>query len=184
MDTRHTIDELITILSDTVTEAWSMPLSGGKILLDRSRVLDLINEIKAVMPGDIQQARAIVESRNELTAAARRDADSIIKAAEDKAHALVSESAVYSEANRAAEELKIAAIAKAKDIIASAENQARQTVGGAEQKAAELVRSAESRSNDLRNATTQFVTNALTQSEEAVANALNELHRVKQQLKK
>ncbi len=78
MDARHTIDELITILSDLISEAWSMPLSGGKVMLDRDRVMELINEIKSVLPGDIQQARAIVASRNELAAAARRDADAII----------------------------------------------------------------------------------------------------------
>ena len=64
-------------------------------MLDRDRVMELINEIKAVMPGDIQQAKAIVESRNELAAAARRDADAIIMAAEDRARTLVNESAIY-----------------------------------------------------------------------------------------
>ena len=68
------IDELINILSEMVDEAWSMPLSGGKIMLDRDRITDLLNEIKTALPSDIQQARAIVESRNELAAAARRDA--------------------------------------------------------------------------------------------------------------
>lgn len=184
MDAKHTIDELITILSDMVTEAWSLPFSGGKVLLGRDRVLEIIDEIKAVLPGDIQQARSIVESRNELVAAARRDGDAIIKAAEDKARMLVSDSAIYTDATRAAEELKVAAIAKAKETISTADEQARQTVSSAEQKAADLVRNAEARSADLKVATTQFVTNALTQSEEAVANALNELHRVKQQLKK
>ena len=65
MDARHTIDELLTILSDMITEAWSMPLSGGKVMLDRERVMELINEIKNVLPTDIQEARPIVASRNE-----------------------------------------------------------------------------------------------------------------------
>ena len=172
MDARHTIDELITILSDLISEAWSMPLSGGKVMLDRDRVMELINEIKSVLPGDIQQARAIVESRNELAAAARRDADAIIKAAEDRARALVNESTIYTEAKRAANET-----------LSNADQQARQTVASAEAHANELVKNAEAKSRDLRIATSQFVNDALTRSEESVAAALNELHRVKQQFK-
>ena len=71
MDERHTIDELISIMGDMVSEAWTMPLSGGKVVIERDRFLELINELKAVLPGDLQQARAIVESRNELAAAPR-----------------------------------------------------------------------------------------------------------------
>ena len=121
MDARHTIDELLTILSDMITEAWSMPLSGGKVMLDRERVMELINEIKNVLPTDIQEARAIVASRNELANAARRDADAIIKAAEDRARSLVNESAIYTEAKRAANEIATAAAAKAKDILNNAD---------------------------------------------------------------
>lgn len=183
MDARHTIDELITILSDMISEAWSMPLSGGKVMLDRDRVMELINEIKSVLPGDIQQARAIVESRNELAAAARRDADAIIRAAEDRARTLVNESAVYTEAKRAAGEIATAAAAKAKDVLSTADQQASQTISAAEAHAAELVRNAEERARELRTATSQFVNDSLTRSEEAVSNALNELHRVRQQFK-
>ena len=183
MDARHTIDELITILSDLISEAWSMPLSGGKVMLDRDRVMELINEIKAVMPGDIQQAKAIVESRNELAAAARRDADAIIMAAEDRARTLVNESAIYTEAKRAANEIATVAATKAKETLSNADQQARQTIANAEAHASELVKNAEAKSRDLRIATSQFVNDALTRSEESVAAALNELHRVKQQFK-
>ena len=183
MDARHTIDELINILSEMVDEAWSMPLSGGKIMLDRDRITDLLNEIKTALPSDIQQARAIVESRNELAAAARRDADAIIRAAEDNARVLVSDSTIYNEAKRAATEIATAAATKAKETLSAADQQARQTVAAAEAHAAELVKSAEAKSRDLRIATSQFVSDALTRSEESVANALNELHRVKQQFK-
>ncbi|HHX72753.1 MAG TPA: ATPase, partial [Clostridiales bacterium] len=64
MDERHSVDELVTLLGELVNDAWSMPLSGGKVVLERDRLLDLVEEIKAVLPGDLQQARAIVASRN------------------------------------------------------------------------------------------------------------------------
>ena len=183
MDARHTIDELLTILSDMITEAWSMPLSGGKVMLDRERVMELINEIKNVLPTDIQEARAIVASRNELANAARRDADAIIKAAEDRARSLVNESAIYTEAKRAANEIATAAAAKAKDILNNADQKARETTAAADAHAVEVVKTAENRAKELRAATSQFVNDALARSEESVANAPNELHRVRQQFK-
>lgn len=183
MDERHTLDELISILGDMVTEAWSMPLSGGKVVIEKDRFLELINEIKSVMPGDLQQARAIVESRNELASAARRDADAIIRAAEDKARVLVNDSAILNEAKRAAKELLTSAAANAKQQIADAENQARQITSSAEAHANDVLRSAETRSRELKSATSKFVDDALSHSEEALSNALTELHRVKQQFK-
>jgi vacuolar-type H+-ATPase subunit H len=183
MDERHTIDELISIMGDMVSEAWTMPLSGGKVVIERDRFLELINELKAVLPGDLQQARAIVESRNELAAAARRDADAIIRAAEEKARQLVNESAVLTEAKRAAKDLLSSAASNAKDTVAQAEHQAKQIVANAEARAAETIKNAESRSRELRNATSKFVDDALSHTEEALSTALSELHRVKLQLK-
>lgn len=183
MDERHTLDELISILGDMVTEAWAMPLSGGKVVIDKDRFLELINEIKSVLPGDLQQARAIVESRNELAAAARRDADAIIRAAEDKARVLVNDSAILNEAKRAAKELLASAVANAKQQVADAENQARQITSSAEAHANEVIKNAETRARELKSATSKFVEDALTHSEEALSTALTELHRVKQQFK-
>jgi cell division septum initiation protein DivIVA len=183
MDERHSVDELVTLLGELVNDAWSMPLSGGKVVLERDRLLDLVEEIKAVLPGDLQQARAIVASRNELAAAARRDADAIIRAAEEKAKELVSESAILREARREAKELQQASIAKAKETVAAAEAKARQTITQAETHANELVKQAEAKAKELRNATTGFVDEALSRSDEALSQSLAELRRVKQQFK-
>ena len=183
MEERHSVEELITLLGELVNDAWAMPLSGGKVVLERDRILDLVEEIKAVLPGDLQQAKAIVASRNELAAAARRDADAIIRAAEEKAKELVSESAILREARREAKELQQASLAKAKETVANAEAQARQILTQAEAHASELVRNAENRARELRNATTGFVDEALSRSEEVLSQSLAELRRVKQQFK-
>lgn len=183
MEDRHSVDELVTMLGELVTEAWSMPLSGGKVLVDKDRLLDIVEEIKTVMPGDFQQARAIVASRNELASAARRDADAIISAAEEAAGRLISESAILKEAKRAAQELKEASLANAKETVAAAESQARATVEKAEAHAATLVKNAETKSRELRHATTAYIEDILTKSEEVLGSSLNEMKRIKQQFR-
>ncbi len=181
MDERHTIDELISILGDMVTEAWTMPLSGGKVVVNRERFLELIDEIKTALPGDLQQARAIVESRNELAAVARRDADAIIRTAEDKARALVHESTILQEAKQAAKELLQNAAANARETIESSENQARQILSSAEARANDIMSNADNKSRELRAATSKFVDDALSRSEEALSNSLGELKHVRAQ---
>lgn len=183
MEERHSVEDLIAILSDMVAEAWSMPLSGGKVVLERSRVLDIIDEIRNALPGDLQQARAIVESRSELTAAARRDADAIIRAAEDRAKSMVSDSNIMREANRMAKELSQAAAGKARETISAADAQAKQLLANAEARASDLVKSAEARSSELKTLTTKFVDEALVRSEEAVSSALSDIGRAKAQFK-
>ena len=79
------IEDIIGALYDMVQDARSMPLSADKCILERDRVLDMLDEIIAQLPGELKQARTIVESRNELVSQARREADGVIREAQEKA---------------------------------------------------------------------------------------------------
>ena len=82
-----------------------MPLGADKCILQREKVLDLIDEINAVLPADLKQARTIVEARNEVIASAKREADAIKLQAEEKARYLISEEPVLQEAKKRANEI-------------------------------------------------------------------------------
>ena len=97
MSDRNT-EDIIGALYDMVQDARSMPLSADKCILERDKVLDMLDEIIAQLPGELKQARTIVESRNELVSQARREADSIIREAQEKAGQLVTKEAIYEEA--------------------------------------------------------------------------------------
>ena len=66
------IEDIIGSLYDMVQDARTMPLAADKCILERDRVLDMLDEIIAQMPGELKQSRTIVESRNELINQARR----------------------------------------------------------------------------------------------------------------
>ena len=99
------IEDIIGALYDMVQDARSMPLSADKCILERDKVLDLLDEIIAQLPGELKQARTIVESRNELVSQARREADGVIREAQEKASQLVTKEAIYEEAKKRSEEL-------------------------------------------------------------------------------
>ncbi len=104
MNEQH-IEDLITVLYDTIQDAKSVPLSADKCIIERDRILDMLDEIIAQLPAELKQSRTIVESRNELIGQARRESESIIRQAQEKASQLVTEEAIYQEAQRQSQEL-------------------------------------------------------------------------------
>ena len=101
----RTTEDIISALYDTIQDARSMPLSSDKCIIERDRVLDMLDEIIAQLPAELKQSRTIVESRNELISQARREAESIVRQAHEQAQQMVSQEAIYNEAKRRSEEL-------------------------------------------------------------------------------
>ena len=65
----------------------------------------MLDEIIAQLPGEIKQSRTIVESRNELISQARREADAILREAQEKAKQMITREAIYAEAKKRSEDL-------------------------------------------------------------------------------
>ncbi len=103
----QTIEDIISALYDMVQEARALPLGADKCILERDKVLDMLDEVIAQLPVELKQARTIVESRNELIGQARREAESLIRQAQDKAAQMVAEEAIYQEAKRQCQEMVI-----------------------------------------------------------------------------
>ena len=99
------IEDIISALYDLVQDARSVPLASDKCIVERDKVLDMLDEIIAQLPVELKQARTIVESRNELIGQARREAETLIRQAQEKAEQLVSEEAIYQEAKRQCQEM-------------------------------------------------------------------------------
>ena len=74
------IEELITKLYDMVQDARSLPLGADKCIVERDKVLDMLDEISNQLPGELKQAKTIVDSRNELIAKAKREAEGLYRA--------------------------------------------------------------------------------------------------------
>jgi len=104
MSDRNT-EDIIGALYDMVQDARSMPLAADKCILERDRVLDMLDEIIAQLPGELKQSRTIVESRNELISQARREAETILRDAQEKAKQMVTKEAIYVEAKKRSEEM-------------------------------------------------------------------------------
>ena len=58
------VNELLDTIEDTLEESTSMPLSGGKRLVDVEKVRDYLDDIRANLPGDMLKTteEAMVEN--------------------------------------------------------------------------------------------------------------------------
>lgn len=136
------IEDIIGTLYDLIQDARSMPLSADKCIIERDHVLDMLDEIIAQLPGELKQSRTIVESRNELINQARREAEGIIRQAQEQANQLVAKENIYNEAKRRSEE---------------------------------LVLQTQTRINQIQKAGYSYLDESLRQTEESMAQALNEV---------
>ena len=85
----QTMEDIISALYDMVQDARAVPLAADKCIVERDKVLDMLDEIIAQLPVELKQARTIVESRNELIGQARRESELLIKQATEKAEKMV-----------------------------------------------------------------------------------------------
>ena len=110
------IEETITTLYEMVQDAWSLPLGAEKCVVERDKVLDLLDEISNQLPGELKQAKTIVESRNEVITNAKREAENILKQAEQRAKQMISREEVVKQAEQQAAEMMKAAQQKIKEL--------------------------------------------------------------------
>ena len=110
------IEEILDTLDELLDKAWSLPLSGGRCVVDAERVRELLDDIRLNMPTEIRQAKAIVADRAEIIAIAKREAETIIHRAEERAKVLVSEEEIVKQSQEKATDILSTAQSKAKEV--------------------------------------------------------------------
>ena len=100
------IDELLDVMDETLEEAVNLPFTGGKRMVDVEKVRDIIDDIRLNMPAEI---------RADIVESAKKEAEAIVKRAEDRARAMVAQEAIVKAAQQ-----------KATEILTSAQSQSRE----------------------------------------------------------
>ena len=99
------VEELLDMLFDMIDEARNMPLNADKCVIERDAALDLIDDIRNQFPMELNEARKVMESRSEIIASAKREAESLSKAAEEKARIMLSNDRIAQQGKQLANEL-------------------------------------------------------------------------------
>ena len=115
------IEEILEQLDDILDTAWAMPLSGGKVVVDGDRVRDLLDAIRASLPSEIRQARAIVKDRADIVDTAKKEAESIIRNAEERRNQILSHEEIVVQAQEKANEIHVQTQQRAREMRRSAQ---------------------------------------------------------------
>lgn len=114
------VEELLDMLFDMVDEAKNVPLSSDKCMIERDRALDLIDDIRAQFPVELTEAKKVMATRADMLSSAKREAEAIRKAAEDKARQMVSEDVITLQAKQRANEMMQQAEERSRELKRSA----------------------------------------------------------------
>ena len=110
------IDKYLDKLDDVLEDSLTLPLTGGKRMIDIDKVRDLVDDIRMHLPQEIKDAKAIVGDREQIIKDAKLEAEDIIKRAEVRARALIAEEEITKAAKSKANEMVNDSFVKSKEM--------------------------------------------------------------------
>lgn len=96
--------EMLDELEDIVDSGSRIPLLG-KVLIDLEEVLDCVDQIRAVLPEEIRQARWVAKERERMIQEAQQEADKLVKKAQSQIEQMALENAIVKAAEQKGQEI-------------------------------------------------------------------------------
>ena len=110
------IDTNLDKMDELLEEAWNLPFTGGKRMIDIEKMRNLIDDIRLNLPRELKEAKAIAADREDILRSAEREAEEIVRRAEKKAKVLVSHEEISKAAREKATEILTEAAKKAREL--------------------------------------------------------------------
>ncbi|MBO4853910.1 MAG: hypothetical protein J5482_02030 [Oscillospiraceae bacterium] len=99
------VQRLLDMLYGMVDEAKSAAFSSDKCVINREEALDLLDEIRGKLPLEVKKAQELIRAREEYVAAAKKEAEKMLRQAELDAKNIVSESEILQQARQKSSEV-------------------------------------------------------------------------------
>ena len=115
------VDDLLDDLSDLLEDSKELPVVN-KTMVDKAQIADIIDEIKANLPAETRQAKAIVADRAKIISDAKKEAEAIISVAEKKRNDMLENNELIVQARQEAERIVAEAETTAKKVKNAANN--------------------------------------------------------------
>jgi len=111
--------EFIDSLEELLVHARRLP--GGNLVIDRKRLLDIVDQLRLSVPGDVRQAAQVIESREQIIEDAHRQSRQLLADTEAERARRLDESAIVREAQERSHAMLMDAEARARQAIAEAD---------------------------------------------------------------
>lgn len=113
------IEELLEQFDEALDTGVKMP--GKRTIVNAEKLRAVIDDIRLNIPSEIKQARGIVADRADIITNAKREADDIIRSAEERANALIAKESITKLAQEKAAEIIANAQAKSREMRKAAQ---------------------------------------------------------------
>ena len=117
--------QLLDELEEILDSSRAVPFSN--------KVYDIISEIRMKLPNELKQSKWVIEERNKILIDAQKEADEIVKNAEDRMVRMIDDNevtkkaydqaaAIIESAKKTAKEMRLGAMEYSEGVLADAEN--------------------------------------------------------------
>ena len=151
------VQKLLDMLFGMIDEAKGATFSSEKCVINRDEALDLLDEIRNKLPGELTKAQELMKSKEQYVDKANHEVRRMLDQAQDEAKRLREQA--QAEAKRMLEKAQ----EDAKTIVSESE-----TIQRAQRRSSEIIRQAEDRSRQLYQVANTYTEDALRRTEEAI----------------
>lgn len=132
------IEALIDELQELVDEAFTIPLSGGKTVINTERVKEIIDDMRSNLPIELKQAKSIAADRTNIINKSKSEAEDIVQEAEDRSKNMIQQAEEKAKFTVKQAEEKAEALVQQNEIVLRAQTRANDIIAQADKQAAEI----------------------------------------------
>ncbi len=144
--------EIFTILEnieDILEKSKGVPFSN-KVLVDKEEILEQISELRLKLPEELKQAKWIKEERQRILVEAQKEADDIVKEAENRIISMIDEHEITKKAYEKKAEIIETANEMSREISKGTKDYADNVLNGIEVALQEALKIIQNNRNELK----------------------------------
>ena len=144
--------EIFTLLEnieDILEKSKGVPFSN-KVLVDKEEILEIISELRLKLPEELKQAKWIKEERQRILVEAQKEADDIIKEAENRIISMIDEHEITKKAYEKKAEIIETANEMSREISKGTKDYADNLLNGIEVSLQEALKIIQNNRNELK----------------------------------
>lgn len=144
--------EIFTLLEnieDILEKSKGVPFSN-KVLVDKEEILEQISELRLKLPEELKQAKWIKEERQRILVEAQKEADDIVKEAENRIISMIDEHEITKKAYEKKAEIIETANEMSREISKGTKDYADNVLNGIEQALQEALKIIQNNRNELK----------------------------------
>lgn len=140
---------ILEVIEDILEKSKGMPFSN-KVLIDKEEILEQISELRLKLPEELKQAKWIKEERQRILVEAQKEADDIVKEAENRIISMIDEHEITKKAYEKKAEIIETANEMSREISKGTKDYADNVLNGIELALQEALRIIQNNRNELK----------------------------------